>query len=100
VNKTERYLLATGLKWSPIKRYHATMPHGRGASSNWKLSLESLTRAGADYPDDGVPFAMILTVSDPRRAEAIHDPMRNALVAQGLNIADITVAHRVRPRRT
>lgn len=100
MSKTERYLLVTGLKWSPIKRYFVNMPQGRGSSSNWKLSLESLTRAGADYPDAGVPFAMILTIFDPGRTEAIHDPVRNALVAQGLTIADIMVAHRVRPRRT
>jgi hypothetical protein len=100
MNKTERYLLMTGLKWSPIKRYAVNMPQGRGTRTNWKLSLESLTRAGADYPDQGVPFAMILTISDPRSAEAIHDPVRSALLAQGLTIADIMIAHRVRPRGT
>jgi hypothetical protein len=95
-NKTERYLLMAGLKWSPIKRYAANMPQGRGASSNWRLSLESLTRAGAHYPDEGVPFALVMTIADPKRDTPIHDAVRNTLQAQGLTLADITVAHRVR----
>jgi hypothetical protein len=99
MNKTERYLLMTGLKWSPIKRYTANMPRGRGARSNWRLSLHSLTRAGASYPDEGVPFALVMTISDPKRSTPIYDLVRNALQVQGLTLADITVAHRVRQQR-
>lgn len=98
MNKTERYLLMTGTKWSPIKRYYANMTQGRGDSSNWKLSLDSLTRAGAAYPQNGVPFAIIMTISDQKRNTPIHDSVRNTLLNQGLSIADIMVAHRIRPR--
>jgi hypothetical protein len=98
--KTERYLLMTGLKWSPIKRYGTNIPQGRGKSSNWKLCLDSLTRAGARYPAEGVPFALIMTISDPKENTPIHDAVRNNLQAQGLTIADITVAHRVRQRNS
>lgn len=98
MNKTERYLVRTGLKWSPIKRYELKMPQGRGNSSNWKLTLDSLTRAGAHYPVEGVPFALILTIFDGKRAAPIHDEVRNGLRAQGFTLADITVAHRVRQR--
>ena len=99
MNKTERYMLATGLKWTPIKRFYANMPQGRGNNSNWRLSLSSLTRAGATYPDTGVPFCLILTLSDPNLTTPIHDNVRNTLINQGLNVADILVAHRVRPRK-
>lgn len=95
-NKTEKYMLRAGLKWSPIKRYFVNMPKGRGNSSNWKLTLNSLTRAGADYPAEGVPFAVIMTLSDPKGGRPIHDSIRNSLQARGVNLADITVAHRVR----
>ena len=98
MNKTERYLLMAGLKWSPIKRYDADMPQGRGKSTNWKLTLESLVRAGAAYPAEGVGFTIALSLSDPRQQAPIHDEVRNALLTRGLTIADITVAHRVRPR--
>jgi hypothetical protein len=30
---TERYLLESGLKWTPIKRYTLSMPKGRGKST-------------------------------------------------------------------
>jgi len=97
MNKTERYLLKTGLKWSPIKRYSVSM-QSKGSSSNWKLGLTGLTRAGAKFPTEGVPFAIVLTISDPKAASPIHDAVRTALVAQGLTLADITVAHRIRSR--
>ena len=53
LNKTESYLIKAGLKWSPTKRYHVAMPEGRGNTSNWRLSLESLVRAGEVFPADG-----------------------------------------------
>jgi hypothetical protein len=95
-NTTEKYMLRAGLKWSPIKRYSVNMPKGRGNSSNWKLTLGSLTRAGASYPSVGVPFAVIMTLSDPKGGQPIHDAIRNSLQARGVNLADITIAHRVR----
>lgn len=98
LNKTEKYLLMTGLKWSPIKRYFANMAQGRGNTSNWQLALVSLTRAGAKFPSEGVSFTILLTISDPKRMAPIHDEVRNQLQSAGLTIADITVAHRVRPR--
>jgi hypothetical protein len=97
-NKTEQYLLKTGLKWSPIKRYSANMPKGRGERSTWRLMVNSQQRAGAPFPDAGVPFAIILTISDPRELAPIHDTVRNNLQQQGHAIADIMVAHRIRPR--
>ena len=54
MKKSESYLIKTGLKWSPIKRYHLAMPQGRGNTSNWRLSLESLVRAAVPFPTDGV----------------------------------------------
>ena len=98
MSKTENYLIKTGLKWSPIKRYHAIMPQGRGNTSNWKLSLESLTRAAVGFPADGVPFTLLLTISDPKAVAPIREEMRLDLQSRGLVLADITVAHRIRPR--
>jgi hypothetical protein len=96
MNKTEQYLLKTGLKWSPVKRYSAYMPRGRGASSNWKLTVDAQTRAGATFPTEGVPFALIMTIADPREIHPIHDAVRNTLQSQGHALADIMVAHRIR----
>jgi hypothetical protein len=96
--KTESYLVKTGLKWSPVKRYHVAMPKGRGNSSNWKLSLESLVRAAATFPTDGVTFCLVLTISDPSGTAQVREEMRQDLKSRGLQLADITVAHRIRAR--
>jgi hypothetical protein len=98
MSKTENYLIKTGLKWSPIKRYHSAMPQGRGNTSNWKLSLESLVRAGVGFPSDGVSFTLLLTISDPKGAAPVREEMRLDLQNRGLVLADITIAHRLRQR--
>lgn len=99
MKKTESYLIKTGLKWTPIKRYQTSMPQGRGNTSNWRLSLESLLRAAVPFPTEGVQFTLILTISDINEKEAIREEMRLALQNQGLVLADITIAHRLRLRR-
>jgi hypothetical protein len=98
MSKTESYLVKTGLKWSPGKPYHIEMPSGRGNSSNRKLSLESLVRAGVPFPAEGIPFSLLLTLSDPDGTARIREEMRLDLINRGFQLADITVAHRVRPR--
>ena len=60
--------------------------------------MRSFTRAGAAYPSEGVPFTLIMTIADPSGAAAIHDEVRNEIIRRGLELADITVAHRVRAR--
>lgn len=97
VGVTERYLLDTGLKWTPIKRYSVSM-RGRGTSSTWRLALKSQSRAGASFPEAGVPFTLIMTICDPKGDAPVYDEVRNEITSRGLILADITVAHRVRPR--
>ncbi len=93
---TERYLLESGLKWTPIKLYDRNMPRGCGTTSEWKLSLKALTRAGAVYPDQGVPFALLMTITDPGGAAPIYEEVRAEILRRGLRLADITVAQRLR----
>jgi hypothetical protein len=97
-DKNESYLVRNGLKWSPIKRYIANMPQGRGNTSNWRLSLEGLVRAGESFPRAGVPFTILLTLSDIARKELVREEMRQNLQNRGIALAEITVAHRLRPR--
>ena len=98
ISKSESYLIKTGLKWSPIKRYQLLMPEGRGNTSNWKLSLESLVRGGVAFPADGITFTLVLTVSDPESVASVREEMRQHLQSRGFVLADITVAHQVRAR--
>jgi hypothetical protein len=94
----EAELIEHGLKWSPVKVFAKTMPRGVGASSNWRLSVKYLTRAGEEMPDDGVPFTAILTISDPEGAQPVFNDLRQTLMALGVQIADIRTAARITPR--
>lgn len=95
---TESYFIKTGLKWSPIKKYEVSMPAGRGNTSNWKLSIDSLVRAGVAFPTDGVQFSLLITISDLENTKPVREEMRLHLQNRGLVFADITVAHQVRVR--
>ncbi|MGO9427599.1 S8 family peptidase [Rhodoblastus sp.] len=87
-----------GLKWSPVKAFAKTMPLGIGKSSNWRLFVGYLTRAGEQIPDDGVPFTALLTISDPKRSAPVFNDMRQVLNAQGVRIEDIRTAARIATR--
>lgn len=95
---TERYLLESGLKWTPIKRYEKSMPRGCGKASDWRLSIKGLTRAGAVFPDGGVRFALLMTITDLDESAPIYEEVRAEILRRGLRLADITVAQRVRTR--
>ena len=45
-----------------------------------------------------MPFTVVMTISDLQRTAPVYDEIRNEINRRGLELADITVAHRVRPR--
>jgi Subtilase family len=94
----EAELIEHGLKWSPVKVFAKTMPRGVGESSNWRLSINYLTRAGETMPEEGVPFTAILTISDLDGAKPVFNDLRQTLTALGVQIADIRTAARITPR--
>lgn len=86
------------LKWSPVKVHAKTFPQGVGVSSNWRLFVDYLTRAGETMPAEGVPFTAIVTISDPQGEQPVFNDMRQNLQALGTQIADIRTAARISPR--
>ena len=96
MKKREKEMLRNGVKWSPVKRLFTSMPHGRGASSNWRLIVEPLTRKAAEFPTEGVHFALLLTIRDAAKKEPVNDQMRNLLIGRGITLSDIHVVARVR----
>jgi hypothetical protein len=94
----EAELIEHALKWSPVKVYAKTMPRGVGESSNWRLSVNYLTRAAEEMPIQGVPFTVILTISDPEGVRPVFTDLRQTLTALGVQIADIRTATRITPR--
>jgi subtilisin family serine protease len=94
----EAELIEHDLKWSPVKVLEKEFPQGVGPSSNWRLYVEYLTRAGEVMPEAGVPFTAIVTISDPEGEMPVFNDMRQNLQALGAQISDIRTAARITPR--
>ncbi|MFC5386506.1 S8 family peptidase [Aquamicrobium segne] len=92
----ERALISHGLKWWPTKRYAANFGDGVGSSTEWQLQVESLVRAEAQFPAEGVPFSLIVTIEDPERTQPIFQEFRRQLVTQRVDLHDIRTAVRLR----
>jgi hypothetical protein len=76
--------------------YGARFPKGKGKSSNWRLSIKSLVRSEEAFPAVGVPFALLLTISDLKGAAPVFNDLRLHLTTRNVQIADIRVATQVR----
>ncbi|MHB8886814.1 MAG: S8 family peptidase [Methylovirgula sp.] len=87
-----------GLKWSPVKQHSRNIPQGIGKSSNWRMFVSYLTRAGERVPDEGVPFTALLTISDPDGQAPVFNDMRAILARTGVRIEDIRTASRIATR--
>jgi hypothetical protein len=92
----EHELIQHGLKWWPVKVYRGRFPRGKGRSSNWRLSVESLLRAEEVFPAAGVPFSIILTLSDLRGTAPVFNDLRLHLTTRNVQIADIRTATQIR----
>lgn len=86
-----------GLKWSPVKCLSKTM-RGVGNSTNWRLFIKYLTRAGEEMPEDGVPFTALVTISDPAGEAPVFNDVRALLTRTGVRVEDIRTAARVTTR--
>lgn len=93
----EKNLITHGAKWWPVKYYRKSFKKLSG-TANWRLVVDSLTRAGAVYPPEGVRFAVILTISDPKREALVFASTRQGLLASGIQLRDVRATTRVRAR--
>jgi len=93
--KMEKNLIAHGAKWWPVKHHGRSFVKLQG-TSNWRLVVDSLTRAGANYPQEGVKFAVVLTISDPKREAPVFASTRQALLRSGVNLINVRTAARAR----
>jgi hypothetical protein len=92
----EHELIVNGLKWWPSKIYAAHFSQGKGNSSNWRLVVESLLRAGEIFPTQGIPFAVVLSISGTENDQSVFTDMRMYLLARNVQIADIRATTQVR----
>lgn len=93
---SEQQLIDHGLKWWPIKTYEARFPKGKGTSSNWQIALKSLLRSGEAFPPSGIPFALVVTITDDKQAAPVFQQMRRTLSSQNVQMSDIRSRANVR----
>lgn len=93
----EASLLSHALKWSPVKVYEGLHAEGVGESSDWRFGVEYLERdkTQANMPSEGIPVAVVMTISDPDGLVPVFDEMRASLIASGITLSDIRAALRV-----
>ncbi|VBP13364.1 S8 family peptidase [Burkholderia pseudomallei] len=89
VGAREKELIEDGLKWGVVKQSQYFSAGGKGKSSDWRIALKYLLRSDEVFPEDGVPFAMILTITDPDGAAPVYQDMKVALSARQVFTGDI-----------
>lgn len=92
----EHELIRHGLKWWPIKVYRGYFKQKKGESSNWRLLVKSLMRAGEPFPSAGVPFAVVLTIADIDESAPVFNDLRLFLTSRNVQVSDIRSTTQVR----
>lgn len=93
----EKNQITHGAKWWPVKHYRKSFKK-LGGTANWRLVVDSLTRAGVVYPAAGVKFAVILTISDPEGKAPVFASTRQGLISSGIQLRDVRTTTQVRAR--
>lgn len=91
-------LIAEALKWSPAKIYQWRSKAGQGRSTNWRLTVDHLSRDDDSMPPEGVPFTVLVTIADLDGQAPVFQELRQSLQAQGAQLEQIQTAARVSPR--
>jgi Subtilase family len=94
----ERSLIEHGLKWWPSKRYQADFKDGVGQSTEWRLEVESIVRAEATFPAEGIPFSLVLTIEDPENGAPLFQEVSRQFLANRVQMQDIRIEQRIRPQ--
>lgn len=94
----EKKLIEDSYKWSPIKIYEKSFKRGVGNTTDWVLEVEYLMRDGENFPEEGIPFTTILTISDINLEKPVFNEVKQSLGAIGVNVIDIQNATRIAAR--
>lgn len=97
-NLLERNLIENSFKWATSKVFAKTWKKGVGNTTNWALDVEYLAREGVGLPTEGIPFTVLLTISDPEGERPVFTEMHQMLKAMGVQIANIQTASRITSR--
>lgn len=91
----EENLIKDSFKWNPIKVSYAKLLRKKIVGDVF-LEIEYLSREGMGPNYDGVPFAAILTISDPKGEAPVNREMKVAMHDLGVQLSDIQVAAQIR----
>lgn len=91
----EENLIKDSFKWNPIKVSYAKLSRKKIVGDVF-LEIEYLSREGMGPNYDGVPFAAILTISDPKGEAPVNREMKVAMQDLGVQLSDIQVAAQIR----
>ena len=90
-------LIKDSFKWNPIKVSHVQLKRKKIVGDVY-LEIEYLAREGIESNYDGVPFAAILTFSDPKGEAQVNTEMKAQMSALGIQLSDIQIAAQIRGR--
>ena len=85
----ERELIEDGLKWGIVKQVKFAPKRAVGKSSDWRIWLKYLLRSGEMFPEEGIPFSMIMTVSDSKLTAPVYQDMKIGLNSRQVLTSDI-----------
>ena len=91
----EENLIKDSFKWNPIKVSYANLQRKKIVGDVF-LEIEYLSREGMRPNYDGVPFAAILTISDPKGEAPVNREMKLAMQDVGVQLSDIQIAAQIR----
>lgn len=95
-HKHERDLLAESMKWQLVKSFETPEMRGRGPSADWRFQVDYLERAEERLPAAGIPYAAVLTISDPKGQAPVFNQMRQSLNAANVHTGDLRTSIRAR----
>ncbi|MEW7848460.1 S8 family peptidase [Massilia aurea] len=94
----EHELIKASMKWGNVKQVEFSSPRGVGKSSDWRLNIGYLERQDAIFPPEGVQFAVIVTLRDPKKNAPVYQDMRSTLASTNVRTEDIQVYGRAQIR--
>lgn len=91
----EQNLIKESFKWNPIKVSHASIQRKKIVGDVF-FEIEYHSRDGMPSNFDGVPFAAILTISDPKELAPVNVDMKAQMEVVGIHLSNIQTASQVR----
>ena len=86
-------------KWQPVKVFEKEFSRGVALDAgSWRMEVRYLNRENTIPLPEGLRFAIVLTIEDPKNVAPVYNEMRMSLKAEGVEIRDIQTAVRIEQR--